>query len=419
VNRPRPLPRTLAPLADESLPGYLLRLAHRLDLTPSRVITIVGLQSNTAVARRAAIVSLTEAAARDFAWTTRLTASEVAQLPLIALADRYPPLRPDFLGRNGNLRAMVTETWLFLQATRYCPECLVGDGSLIQQRHGGAWKRIWRLPVTFCCLTHQRLLDHLCPQCRAPAQSNPRYAAGHRLIALTALHLHPTQCRAPLLPSITTNARIGTRLDACGFRFDEPHRTKSFADPETMRQLFSTQEHLANLLSPDGPSMTTSCGMSAEAPGYFVDLRLLTELVSVSWPAASVFAPTTSIADIVDRAVDKLRREQIVVTQSNGSLRIYRALAHRRPPLDALESGALITIAARILAIDNPAEVETIFQNLFQHDTTQNQQNSENLWRRSFLKALDHCTPGLRAAVSGYAQTQHPRRSGRPRQNGR
>ncbi|MGR8007515.1 TniQ family protein [Streptomyces hypolithicus] len=38
-----PLPRSLQPLPDESLPGFLLRLTHRLDLTPHQVARRVGL----------------------------------------------------------------------------------------------------------------------------------------------------------------------------------------------------------------------------------------------------------------------------------------------------------------------------------------------------------------------------------------
>jgi hypothetical protein len=38
-----PLPCSLDPLADESLPGYLLRLAHRLELAPIRILHLTGL----------------------------------------------------------------------------------------------------------------------------------------------------------------------------------------------------------------------------------------------------------------------------------------------------------------------------------------------------------------------------------------
>src|SRR6266508_4985161 len=42
----RPLPRSLDPLADESLPGFLLRLAYRLGISPARLVTLTGLSMN-------------------------------------------------------------------------------------------------------------------------------------------------------------------------------------------------------------------------------------------------------------------------------------------------------------------------------------------------------------------------------------
>jgi len=38
-----PLPRSLDPPPDEALPGYLLRLAHRLGLAPARIMQLTGL----------------------------------------------------------------------------------------------------------------------------------------------------------------------------------------------------------------------------------------------------------------------------------------------------------------------------------------------------------------------------------------
>jgi hypothetical protein len=38
-----PLPRSLDPLPAESLPGYVLRLAHRLDMSPGRLAALTGL----------------------------------------------------------------------------------------------------------------------------------------------------------------------------------------------------------------------------------------------------------------------------------------------------------------------------------------------------------------------------------------
>ncbi len=49
-----PLPRSLDPLPDESLPGYLLRLAHRLGLAPARIMQLTGLPPAATAASRPA-----------------------------------------------------------------------------------------------------------------------------------------------------------------------------------------------------------------------------------------------------------------------------------------------------------------------------------------------------------------------------
>jgi hypothetical protein len=49
--RPFPLPSSLAPLPRESLPGYLLRLAWRLELAPARIAELCGLAAHPTAAR--------------------------------------------------------------------------------------------------------------------------------------------------------------------------------------------------------------------------------------------------------------------------------------------------------------------------------------------------------------------------------
>jgi hypothetical protein len=94
------------------------------------------------------------ATAATFAEATRLTPAEATSLTLTSLAARYPPVNLQFRGRQRRVHGVfVKENWIFSRFTRYCPQCLAGDGSLIQQRHGGAWSRLWRLPVVFACPT--------------------------------------------------------------------------------------------------------------------------------------------------------------------------------------------------------------------------------------------------------------------------
>ncbi|MEV0537702.1 TniQ family protein [Kitasatospora sp. NPDC050463] len=47
----------------------------------------------------------------------------------------------------------MRDDWLFNKVPRYCPRCLAGDGTAIQQ-HGAPWKKAWPLPVAFVCPVH-------------------------------------------------------------------------------------------------------------------------------------------------------------------------------------------------------------------------------------------------------------------------
>ncbi|WTG85003.1 TniQ family protein [Streptomyces sp. NBC_01563] len=91
-----PLPRSLDPLAGELLAGYVMRLAHRLDVAPDTVLRRTGLvdiQANTqAVTRTALSLELPAQRMNDFRTATRLTEAEAAALTLLPLAPHYPPI---------------------------------------------------------------------------------------------------------------------------------------------------------------------------------------------------------------------------------------------------------------------------------------------------------------------------------------
>jgi len=137
VPPPQPLGRSLVPLVGESLPGFLLRLSFRLNLAPADLAAVTGLTAagNAGSLHATALTGVPAAARPAFTRITRLTDSQVSGLGLAAWQERYllPAWAP-------GTRRRPPEMWsLFAPTTRYCPECLAGDGSPVQESFGGPW----------------------------------------------------------------------------------------------------------------------------------------------------------------------------------------------------------------------------------------------------------------------------------------
>lgn len=123
----RPLGRSLDPLPGESLNGFLLRLSRRLRLSPVRLARLAAIisSSGTSLSRRL----LLDLDTGSFAAFARLSGPEAAELTLTPWASRYPPIARSL--RATGLRPQADD-WLFTPGIRYCPRCLAGDGSDVQ-----------------------------------------------------------------------------------------------------------------------------------------------------------------------------------------------------------------------------------------------------------------------------------------------
>lgn len=402
----RVLPRSLDPLPLESLPGYLLRLAHRLDLPPLRIAALTGLippQGTAVPASR--LFALEPAMAETFSRTTRLSTTEVTALTLTRFSDRYPPLDPQFSGRKRLIHGIfVKENWVFFRASRYCPECLAGDGSTIQQRYGGAWNLLWRLPVVFACPTHQRLLEHACPTCHQPAFHRVK-AQSNKLLPLAAhTGLHPAQCRTTIRDRDKKNLIL---IRACGTQLDQATHADQHLDADAA--LADLQTRLLNLLHPGGPTATASVGQDTTPQRYFVDLRILACLIAASWPTGRDLIAHPHQARLLDQHIRSLRRQMTSIRKSGRTVR--ELSFYDRPPLEAVTCACLLATADRIVTLGATDTVRDLLEPLVAHAPA-----GMRNWTRQFLAGDGYCSPGLHAALGLAIGAPHVmKRAGIPR----
>jgi hypothetical protein len=400
----RPLPRSLDPLPDESLPGFILRLAYRLGISPARLVVLTGLSLNSKHRIRAPFSLTMQLApeARDtFARTTRLTPREATDLCLDSLAGRYPPastILDDSRWKGQNRQGR----WVFIKTTRYCPQCLAGDHTEIQRELGGAWQKMWRLPPVFACTTHRRFLEYLCPACRRPAlDCTVDRSTVPMLPHWKNRGLHPAQCRVTVRDSDVRHAEqpiCGTRLDTTS-----PQASTS-SIPNSLLEL---QRRILDLLRPTGPDLATSVGAPTTAAHYFTDLRLMTHLVRASWPRARDLASLPALAEAIDRHVEQ---EQRHLTDAPLGHSVHTRDVLDTPPRDPVPCAALLVTADRLLRCDSANTLSGHLRDLLSYDA---RRPAKAMWSRNFLESRPDCSEGFRQAVAPVLQTYVRARLGR------
>ncbi|GAA3783086.1 hypothetical protein GCM10022225_84180 [Plantactinospora mayteni] len=343
--------------------------------------------------------------AAAFAHATRLTAEEVDQLTLASLAGRYPPFDLAFLGRYRQTHGIfIKENWVLTRSTRYCPRCLAGDGSIIQQRHGGAWSRLWRLPVVFACTTHRRLLRHTCPSCGTPVHQ--RAAGSISLLPASAQGgMHPAACRHP---------RDGrSSATACGYRLDTPTASGRLPRGWGHHEMLAFQQRLLDLLGVDGPTATVSVGTPTTPGGYFADLRIVSCLLAASWPAGRELITEPVRARVLDGHANAARR-RLKATRVAGHP-VRPAAVFDKPPLHPGTCAALFTLADRVLTAGEPDAVRLLLRPLVEAAPFIRD------WIKRFITDDGPCSRGLQLAIGTEVGAQHvidrvgiPRRAPQP-----
>uniref|UniRef100_A0AAU2VC43 TniQ family protein n=1 Tax=Streptomyces sp. NBC_00003 TaxID=2903608 RepID=A0AAU2VC43_9ACTN len=146
------IPITWPPLEGEGLDSWLASYAHRLRTPTRHFLTHLGLPGDSLPLL---VRHLTDTEHELLRTRTGVDASTLKAMTLAPF--------------NGTVIALDTATrklgrppsWKTSGArTRYCPDCL-GDSA-------GRWQLSWRLPWSFACLRHHRLLLDACPACHVP-----------------------------------------------------------------------------------------------------------------------------------------------------------------------------------------------------------------------------------------------------------
>ncbi|MFE7369535.1 TniQ family protein [Streptomyces anulatus] len=373
-----PLPRSLLPLPGEGLAGFVLRLAHRLDMPPRQIQARTGLVrggrsrgSNTPLASH--LMMLEPDILTNFARITKLPEPDVDRLTLRPLAFHYPPVT-DGLTRPGlptQLRPRgYFPPWILSASTRYCPRCLAGDGSEIQRRHGGPWKLNWRLAATFLCPEHRLFLQDTCPACQQPAHSK-----GSGVLRLvTSTHkggLHPAQCRN-FRPETESNAVCGVRMDS------SEHISHTVAPSPHMIEL---QQRILHMIErSDDPSRSSAT---------FSELHVLTAIIQASWPAAAAVTSERNLAIALDEHLTAQRQRGTSSLNPRQKSNIWAS-----PPLSAPATGGLIDIAFRLLELP-PSALHQAIVALAGHIPAP----SSNGWGNTVQELRRNTSPAFRALM--------------------
>ncbi|MGW2017345.1 TniQ family protein [Streptomyces sp. NPDC001927] len=371
-----PLPRSLEALSGESLVSYLLRLGHRLDLSPLHLIRAADWikRNNPNHFPGSLLLDLSKPRAEAFARLTGQTAREVSALTLAQWRDRYPPIARSLPGPG---RLMRPDAWLYVGSPRFCPSCLAGDGSTVQQLHGGPWLKLWHLPIVFACTEHRTYLQAACPHC-----GQPHEAEGALIQRANNHTLHPAQCRW------TVDAQTPRRKSfACAGRLD---LTVSGRDrPQPTADILRFQKSLRGRLK--SPTRTT------DASEYFTDLRLATALIIATWPhSRSLLDASTA------ERIDSHLQDPRVVPGGRRNLQI-----HDTPPRDPIACGALLMAADRLLLRDDlPDLISDLTRAAF------GSPSSRTPWAVLYDKHKNDCSERLRQVAEPVTRT-FPRVNGR------
>jgi hypothetical protein len=337
---PRTISRSLTPLPFESLPGFLLRLAYRLDRSPRRIAALLGL-GNRANFQYALLRSMSFDRTEELARLARLAPTEAGDLTLQRFAGNYPPLRAVRTDTN-RLGRSATANWAMSASSRFCPQCLRGGGSQVENSFGGAWKLHWHLPISFACVLHEKILERDCPGCNSPLNSST--SSTSLIVNPGITGIHPTQCRNSRTERPDQGNKKSSSSETCGTRLDLTSPGKLTPLPATdLNQILLMQQAINDkLLTREATGAT-----GANQPDYyFTDIITATHLIKFSWPAGRYLVNSEILAALIDAYTESTI---LAITEDSGERSQSNLIGQKAAPGDPILCGTLILAANNLM----------------------------------------------------------------------
>lgn len=325
------LPRSLAPWPDESLAGYVQRLALRLRRSPIDVMQVTGLVGNAGRDVPGVRALLLDPDRLDvFATATRMTRDEAHGLTLHTALGTVLPAA-DATGGVAPLR-MRAHWALPSGRTRACPECLAAPDA--------RWKRTWQLPWHFACLDHRRLLLDACPACLIPYGRERATGAEGQLVpgaSVTGLALNA--CRAT---TSTARHHVHDPIPRCGHLLGSA-ATLAASTTVSDSLVLTAQRRLLDAADSAHDRRLIAAGAAVTPDAWFDTLRALCGLLRLARPEAPLVPLPQTLADALhDLDADRARA-------GDDDAAASALVAFRSPPATPALTAALAVQALDLL----------------------------------------------------------------------
>ena len=336
----RTLPITLRPAYElgESFAGYVDRLASHLNIPLISLLYRVGVVPEE---RFSALpvgygVALRPETLRTFARVTRLQ-EEAVSATLLA---RYNGVCCDLSGLDPafpqTFPRVALGAWAYFVGSHVCPLCIASDG---------VWRLRWKVPWSFACVEHGRMLADTCPGCgrrigvgRRDGRSGPAFPS---LVPILKA------CRNALPKGLAAAGRLSK---PCGHPLDGIEAPKIDCP-----RVVQAQRRLDAALA--GGEVNVA-GERATSLEYFDDLRSVCALVLSVGEVEDLGSAPSAVrrafeVHVLERQSVHERRKELIKAGED-----WRAGPRSRPYTGPPESAALMaavaTVAVEVLGAGSP-----------------------------------------------------------------